>query len=58
MCGDCEEAEPLREAYLARRLRMAQTWTPKRRWSVEAAVPRTVTAAPQADAEPTLVAAE
>ena len=34
MCEACEISEELREAYLARRARMAQTWTPKRRWPV------------------------
>jgi hypothetical protein len=38
MCEDCEEAELLREAYLARRARMAATWTPRRRWMAEAVV--------------------
>jgi hypothetical protein len=37
MCADCEadEAEPLREVYLARRARMARTWAPRRRWLAE-----------------------
>ena len=41
MCDDCEEAEPLREVYLARRARMAATWTPRRRWMAEAAAVET-----------------
>ena len=58
MCEDCEEAEPLREAYLARRARMAQTWAPRRRWSVDAAAPTAGSDAPLQDAGPTLIAAE
>ena len=60
MCEDCEEAEPLREAYLARRARMAQTWRPQGwrppgRWNVDAVAP--AAALPQ-DAVPKLIAAE
>ena len=58
MCEDCEQAELLREAYLARRARMAQTWTPRRRWSVDAAAPAAVTPASQPAIEPKLIAAE
>ena len=57
MCEDCEEAEPLREAYLARRARMAQTWRPQGpgRWCVDAVAP----AAPlPQDAGPKPIAAE
>jgi hypothetical protein len=57
MCEDCEEAEPLREAYLVRRARMAQTWTPRRRWSVDAA-PGAVAVDRQDDARLKLTAAE
>ena len=57
MCEDCEEAEPLREVYLARRARMAQTWMPRRRWRAEAmALAATVDL--QSDAGPKLIAAE
>ena len=55
MCEECEEAEPLREAYLARRARMAQTWMPRRQWSVDAAAAVVIPVAPQQDAGPTLV---
>ena len=41
MCDDCEEAEPLREVYLARRARIAATWTPRRRWMADAIVVET-----------------
>lgn len=62
MCEDCEEAEPLRDVYLARRARMAQTWRPNggpgKRWRVDAVAPATVPIAPQPDARPTLIAAE
>jgi hypothetical protein len=57
MCEDCEQAEPLREAYLARRARMAQTWAPRRRWSADPA-PAAAMAAPQPEPGPTLIAAE
>jgi hypothetical protein len=55
MCEDCEEAEPLREVYLARRARMAATWTPRRRWIAEAAVVETQ---PADNAAQNLIAAE
>jgi hypothetical protein len=54
MCGACEadEVEPLREVYLARRARIARTWTPpggKRRWAADAVAPA---ASPIITAEP------
>ena len=57
MCEECEEAAPLREVYLARRARMAATWTPRRRWIAEAVAP---VAEPSSadDAAPKLIAAE
>ena len=58
MCEDCEEAEPLREVYLARRARMARTWTPRRQWTVAAAPPPAISAMPQTDDEPELIAAQ
>jgi hypothetical protein len=62
MCEECEEAEPLREAYLARRTRMAQTWRPKGpgRWFVDAPPAQDVSAAPPCacNAGLTLIAAE
>jgi hypothetical protein len=60
MCEECEEAEPLREAYLARRARMVQTWRPSwqpvGRRSVDAAVPASASSHPEAEAK--LTAAE
>jgi hypothetical protein len=58
MCAECEEdeGEPLREVYLARRARIAQTWTPpgaNRRWAADAMTP-----APRSATEPTSIAAE
>ena len=63
MCEDCEEADLLREVYLARRARMARTWRPKGvaqagRWSADAIKPITEGALPSADTGPKLVAAE
>jgi hypothetical protein len=63
MCEDCEAAEPLREAYLARRARMARTWRPQGwrqsgRWSVDAEASAAALAAPQAGVEPEPIAAE
>lgn len=58
MCEECEEAEPLREAYLARRARMARTWTRHRLWMVDAPAPVTVSDAPHPDAGQMLTAAE
>jgi hypothetical protein len=55
MCDDCEEAEPLREVYLARRARMAATWTPRRRWAAEAILVKTQ---PADNAAQELIAAE
>jgi hypothetical protein len=59
MCAECEadEGEPLREVYLARRARIAQTWTPpgrsRRQWVAVSAETAT-----RAAAEPMPVAAE
>jgi hypothetical protein len=60
MCEECEEAEPLREAYLARRARMAATWRPKGpgRWHVDVAQAAAIAVAPEPDAGPKLIAAE
>jgi len=63
MCAECEEdeGEPLREVYLARRARIARTWTPPgamRRWTADAVKPAAMTPAPRSAAAPTPVAAE
>jgi hypothetical protein len=60
MCEECEEAAPLREVYLARRARMAQTWRPKgpARWRVDAAAPAAVSVTAQPDIGPHQIVAE
>jgi hypothetical protein len=57
MCEECEDADVLREVYLARRARMARTWTPRRRSSVDAVPPAAVVVVPE-HAEPVSAAAE
>jgi hypothetical protein len=59
MCADCEadEAEPLREVYLARRARMARTWAPRRRWLAEDVAAATSLPTLQRGAESTAAAA-
>jgi hypothetical protein len=57
MCEECEENDTLREVYLARRARMARTWTPRRPWIATAAEPAAATTRPDHSA-PAQVAAE
>jgi hypothetical protein len=58
MCEDCEQAEPLRDVYLARRARMVATWPPRRRWNGDPTMPAAAVVAPQPDAEPNLIASQ
>jgi hypothetical protein len=58
MCEECEESDALREVYLARRARMARTWTPRRSWNAGAVATEPVTIARQPGAGERPVAAE